>query len=113
MIPPGIPDFLTRTRLVDGGLVKLTGRAWAGRLGASKVEVSTDGGNTWSEARLVEQPYPFVWRAWSFDWDACPGKYTLCVCATDSKGNVQPVAQPWNYQGVGNNMVQRVDVIVK
>ena len=31
MIPPGIPDFLTRTRLVPSGPVPLTGRAWAGR----------------------------------------------------------------------------------
>ena len=31
MVPPGIPDFLTRTRLLDAGQVTLTGRAWAGR----------------------------------------------------------------------------------
>ncbi len=44
MIPPGIPDFVTRTRLVEAGPVTLTGRAWAGRLGVSRVEVSADGG---------------------------------------------------------------------
>jgi len=32
--------------------------------------------------------------------------------ATDAAGNVQPVDQPWNYQGMENNMVQRVDVLV-
>ena len=52
MIPPGIPDFLTRTRLVERGPVTLTGRAWAGRSGISRVEVSLDGGSAWSEAEL-------------------------------------------------------------
>ena len=34
MIPPGIPDFLTRTRLVQAGPVNLRGRAWGGRWGS-------------------------------------------------------------------------------
>ena len=33
MLPPGIPDFLTRVRLVEAGSVTLTGRAWVGRGG--------------------------------------------------------------------------------
>ena len=52
MSPPGIPDFLTRTRLVEAGRVTLAGRAWAGRDGISRVEVSTDGGESWAAAKL-------------------------------------------------------------
>ncbi len=33
--------------------------------------------------------------------------------ATDSAGEVQPLVQPWNYQGLGNNLVQRVQVSVR
>ena len=113
MIPPGIPDFLTRTRLVEAGPVVLQGRAWAGRLGVSRVEVSADGGATWSEAQMEEQGAAYAWRQWSRRWDAQPGRYTLCVRATDAKGNIQPVDQPWNYQGMSNNMVHRVDVVVE
>jgi len=113
MIPPGIPDFLTRSRLVEAGPVTLTGRAWAGRLGVSQVEVSVDGASTWSEAQLGEQVSTYAWRAWSFQWPAEPGRYTLCVRATDTQGSSQPVTQQWNFQGMGNNMVQRVDVIVE
>ena len=51
MIPPGIPDFMTRIRLVDAGSVTLEGRAWAGRLGVDRVEVSADNGETWRDAR--------------------------------------------------------------
>ena len=113
MIPPGIPDFMTRTRLVEAGTVTLTGRAWAGRLGVSRVEISVDGGSTWSETQLEEHVSKYAWRGWSFAWDAVPGRHTLCVRATDSEENVQPVDQPWNFQGMGNNTVQRVDVVVE
>jgi len=113
MAPPGIPDFLTRIRLVKAGLVFISGRAWAGRLGIAKVEVSGDGAATWSEADLGEGSPPYAWRAWSWRWTATPGRHTLCVRATDQQGNVQPVEQPWNYQGMGNNMVQRVQVLVE
>lgn len=112
MIPPGVPDFLTRMRVVESGEVTLTGRAWAGRLAVSRVEVSADGGRTWSDGILGQQVGPYAWRSWSFDWQAQPGQHTLCVRATDTEGNVQPVDQPWNYQGMGNNMIQRVDVVV-
>lgn len=113
VLPPGIPDFVTRVRLLEPGEVTLTGRAWAGRLAVSRVEVSVDGGATWADAELGEQVSPFAWREWSFRWRATSGRHTLCVRATDSEGNVQPVEQPWNIHGMGNNMVQRVDVIVE
>ena len=113
MVPPGVPDFLTRTRLVEAGPVLLSGRAWAGRTGISRVEVSTDGGSSWSDARLEDEVSPYAWRGWFLDWEAVPGNYTLCVRATDTEGNAQPVTQTWNYHGMGNNIVQRVDVVVE
>jgi DMSO/TMAO reductase YedYZ molybdopterin-dependent catalytic subunit len=113
MIPPGIPDFMTRTRLLSAGTVTLTGKAWAGRLMVSRVEVSADGGSSWSDAKLGEQVSPHAWRTWTFLWSATPGTHTLCVRATDSKGNVQPMKQQWNFGGYGNNSVQRVTVIVE
>lgn len=113
MIPPGIPDFLTRIRLVQSGPITLSGRAWAGRLGVSQVEISEDDGETWSEAQLEEPLSPYAWQGWSIIWRARPGTYNLCVRATDTEGNSQPVAQPWNNQGLGNNMVQRVEVVVE
>lgn len=113
MIPPGIPDFMTRDRLVDAGPVTLTGKAWAGHGGVSRVEVSVDGGATWSEARLDESASPFAWRSWTFAWNATPGAYMLQVRASDADGNVQPAVQQWNFGGYGNNGVQRVNVIVR
>ena len=113
MIPPGVPDFMTRTRLVEPGPVTIAGRAWAGRLNVSGVEWSVDGGSTWSEAQLGEPVSPYAWRTWTFHWNAKPGMYTLCVRAIDSEGNVQPLDQQWNFGGYGNNGVQRVNVVVE
>ena len=112
MVPPGIPDFFTRTRLVEAGSVRLTGRAWAGRLAVAGIEVSTDGGKVWAEATLGKPVGRYAWCEWSYEWQAEPGTYVLCVRARDGAGNVQPDAL-WNYQGMGNNMVQRVDVVVE
>jgi len=113
MAPPGIPDFATRVRLAEAGQHTIAGRAWAGRLGITRVEVSDDGGKTWSDASLEEPVSEHAWRGWSWRWEAKPGRRTLCVRAWDSEGNAQPVDQSWTYQGMGNNMVQRVDVIVE
>jgi len=113
MVPPGIPDFLTRTRLLEAGQVTLTGRAWSGRASISRVEVSTDGGASWSDAQLAPEQSQFAWRGWSSQWNATPGNHKLLVRATDSNGNRQPVEPEWNIQGMGNNMAQEVDVVVE
>jgi DMSO/TMAO reductase YedYZ molybdopterin-dependent catalytic subunit len=112
MIPPGVPDFMTRARLLAAGAVTLTGRAWAGPLHVSRVEVSTDGGPTWADASLEDETSRFAWRGWSFPWTAEPGRYNLMVRATDERGRRQPETE-WNYFGMGNNMVQSVEVIVE
>jgi sulfane dehydrogenase subunit SoxC len=113
MIPPGIPDFMTRARLVHAGQVTLSGKAWAGPRSIARVEVSVDAGSTWSEAQLGEALSSFAWRTWTFVWNARPGACILCVRATDSDGSVQPLEQQWNFGGYGNNGVQRISVIVE
>ena len=113
MLPPGMPDFMTRTRLVNAGAVTLTGKAWAGRLRVSRVEVSADDGLTWRDAELGAEVGGFAWRNWSYRWEARPGRHFLRVRATDEHGNRQPTAQAWTLQGMGNNMAQRVEVVVR
>jgi sulfane dehydrogenase subunit SoxC len=113
MIPPGFPEFLSRTRFVDAGSVHLEGRAWSGWGAVERVEVSADGGATWVDAFLDDPVGEFAWSAWSFDWNAQPGEYELSCRATDAAGNTQPLAADWNYDGVCNNGVQRVRVVVR
>jgi sulfane dehydrogenase subunit SoxC len=113
MTPPGIPDFLTRERSLEPGPCTVRGRAWSGLGRIVRVEVSDDGGASWSDARLGPEPGRWEWRAWEWDWDPSePGAYELCCRATDSAGNGQPLAAPWNLGGYANNEVQRVPVLV-
>ena len=111
MVPPGIPDFMSRARFVAPGRHPIEGRAWSGRAAVTRVEFSDDGGATWADAALEPAVSPFAWRGWRHDWDATAGEHELCVRATDAAGNVQPQDQSWNREGVMNNAVQRVHVV--
>jgi sulfane dehydrogenase subunit SoxC len=114
MVPPGIPDFITRVRLLPPGSVTLEGRAWSGRGPIEQVEVSTDGGATWARARLESPVSVHAWRRWTFAWEGAePGEHELVCRATDAAGNTQPVEPAWNYKGHMNNLVQRVRVLVR
>ena len=114
LAPPGMPDFMTRERFVRTGPVVLTGRAWSGGAPVNRVEVSTDGGRSWSDAGVAapDPVHPYAWQAWSYDWTASPGRHELLVRATDESGDTQPVEQDWNLQGLANNLAQRVPVTV-
>jgi DMSO/TMAO reductase YedYZ molybdopterin-dependent catalytic subunit len=111
LVPPGFPDFLTRTRTVDAGRVMLAGRAWSGLAPIARVEVGID--DDWRDATLGPELGRFAWRAWSCAWDATRGAHVLACRATDEAGNVQPLDEPWNLQGMGNNLVQNVTVAVR
>ncbi|HJP32779.1 MAG TPA: hypothetical protein QGF95_19710, partial [Candidatus Latescibacteria bacterium] len=67
------------------------GVAMAGEDPVSLVEVSTDGGGSWSEAHILSRPEPNVWVSWAFAW-ALPasGRYEILARATDSAGFRQP-----------------------
>jgi sulfane dehydrogenase subunit SoxC len=113
MVPPGIPDFDTRARIVSAGPCTLEGRAWSGWAPINRVEVSTDGGETWGEAELEPLGSRWAWRGWRHAWDADePGEYVLCCRATDEAGNAQPDDAIWNVGGYSNNALQRVPVTV-
>jgi DMSO/TMAO reductase YedYZ molybdopterin-dependent catalytic subunit len=112
LMPPGIPEFLTRERTVAAGEVLVGGRAWSGFAPIAAVEVSDDGGSTWAPAELEPVGEPWAWRGWSYRWDARPGEHLLCSRARDEAGNEQPVEPPWNLGGYANNAVQKVRVVV-
>ncbi len=111
MIPPGHPDFATRRRFVRPGEVELRGRAWSGSGAVERVEVGVDG--AWADATLEPPVGEYAWRGWSFRWRAAPGDHVLSCRASDASGQVQPLEQSWNFQGMGNNLVQTVPVTVR
>jgi DMSO/TMAO reductase YedYZ molybdopterin-dependent catalytic subunit len=113
MIPPGIPEFLSRSRVVEAGPCEIRGRAWSGGAEIAGVDVSTDGGRTWAAAELGDTALGrWAWRSWQFAWDAEPGEHELCCRARDAAGSEQPLEPRWNLGGYVYNAVQRVSVTV-
>ena len=55
MVPPGIPDFYTRTRVADAGSIEVTGRAWSGAAPIVRVELGVDG--VWRDAVVEGRQY--------------------------------------------------------
>ncbi len=74
----------------DGAVVVLGGWAFAGSRGISKVEISADGGKTWSPAAVKEALGENCWQFWAAEWKPpAPGEYSLKVRAIDGKGVMQ------------------------
>lgn len=115
MIPPGNPDFATRERTVTASApVTVRGRAWSGFGPIERVEVSVDGGSSWSDAQISPPASRWAWCGWEWRWDpAAAGTFELCCRATDGAGNTQPLRASWNLGGYANNEVQRVPVTVR
>ena len=98
------PDFIVPTRSrIDApddwssvSLGKLTARievkgiAYGGDRGISRVEISFDSGQTWSDAEIYYSGGKLAWSLWKAQWTpAAPGDYMLVVRATDGEGDVQ------------------------
>jgi hypothetical protein len=75
------------------------GAAWAGETEVAEIAVSTDGGQTWTEAEFLDRVQRYAWRRWNFDWliPKKPGQYTLLSRAKDAKGDAQPDKHDRNY----------------
>jgi sulfite oxidase len=95
------------------GRLAVHGAAWAGEADVVKVEISTDGGATWSPAQLGRDQSHYAWRLWSYDWKpGKPGDYIVQSRATDSQGRTQPATPIWNPSGYLYNAVDQVNVHV-
>lgn len=82
-------DTVFGDRSIPPGRTPVGGVAWAPHRGIKRVEVSTDDGESWNEARLAEQLDVDTWRQYVYEWDAEPGEHTLKVRATDGEGETQ------------------------
>jgi DMSO/TMAO reductase YedYZ molybdopterin-dependent catalytic subunit len=86
-------DTISAGDNLSAGKNPIGGIAWAPHRGIEKVEVSTDGGQTWNTARLAKQLAEDTWRQYVYDWEANPGDYTIQVRATDGNGETQTASK--------------------
>jgi DMSO/TMAO reductase YedYZ molybdopterin-dependent catalytic subunit len=112
LVPPGSPDFMSRTRLVRSGVHLLEGRAWSGWGRVTRVEVSEDDGRTWWPAELEDPVARHAWQRFAVTWQADPGEHLLRVRAEDETGRVQPMVGSWSTGGFANNADAAVRVVV-
>ena len=82
-----------RNEAAGAGFYEVTGLAWSGRGKIARVEVSTDGGKTWSLAALQDPVLPICQTRFRFPWiwDGTPA--VLQSRATDETGYTQPTHQ--------------------
>ncbi|CAI5743922.1 unnamed protein product [Peronospora destructor] len=108
----------------DSSIVTVKGYAWSGGgRNIIRVDISADGGKTWTPAELHEsgkrQKYnrAWAWTPWELDVEVPPGIKRLDIMckAVDASYNVQPdtIAPIWNMRGVLNNAWHRIHVLVE
>ena len=102
----------------NNGSVLLGGYAYAGDRSISKVEVSTDGGNTWQTATLKPPLANNTWALWAYNWQpSAPGSYSIYARATDgtwSRADLKSDGYlPQRCNRLCNDLGQRFDLATK
>lgn len=100
-------------RVPLGSAYPLEGIAFDGGHGIKQVQVSTDGGATWKEARLDRDLGRYSFRRWRAEWTPPDrGSYRLQVRAANQAGETQPVTPVWNRSGYMQNIIEAIRVTV-
>jgi DMSO/TMAO reductase YedYZ molybdopterin-dependent catalytic subunit len=99
---------------VSAGTTPVTGAAWTGTGTVTQVEISSDGGRTWQQARFTSEARPGAWRLWEADAAIrSSGEQRVRARATDTAGHTQPEQAAPNPGGYGNNSIHEVRVNVR
>jgi sulfane dehydrogenase subunit SoxC len=90
------------------GYVQITGLAWSGGGAITKVEVSTDGGRSWKEAKLQTPVHTKAHTRFTFDW-VWDGEETVIMSrSTDDQGDVQlSRAELYDHWGITGEAAQK------
>lgn len=89
---------------LKAGMTQIHGVAFAGMQPVQGVEVSVDGGATWSRAQLIGPDLGrFAWRQFVLPVRLAPGTHVLASRATDAAGHAQPAEREENIRGYNNN----------
>jgi DMSO/TMAO reductase YedYZ molybdopterin-dependent catalytic subunit len=89
----------------------IRGYAWSGHGPVARVEVSTDGGTTWRDARLGAAISPAAWREWTVEWMPDRGEHELIARAIDAAGEAQPLQARRDPLGYENNAAQPARIV--
>jgi sulfite oxidase len=95
---------------------QVTIRGWAlagGGREIARVEVSADGGGTWTTAERGSCESGWTWCFWGVPLNLPPGEHEILCRAFDAAAQTQPAhpSQVWNFKGYANNAWHRVRVV--
>jgi sulfane dehydrogenase subunit SoxC len=80
-------------KLPERGWYEITGLAWSGGGAVRKVEVSTDGGKSWKDAKLKGTPQPMAHTRFGYMWNWDGDEHVILSRTTDAIGQVQPTRE--------------------
>ena len=90
------------------GYVQITGLAWSGGGAVRQVDISTDGGKTWKEAKLNSPVLPKAHTRFTFDWAWNGDEAELMSRCTDDQNDVQPSrAELYKNWGIGDEEAKK------
>jgi sulfite oxidase len=101
---------------VEAGPLSIKGYALSsGGRSIERVEVSLDGGESWTIAELEPERGRWAWRFWEATLAVDRGEREIVARAWDSAANTQPeeARRIWNFKGYVNNAWHRIRVKVK
>jgi DMSO/TMAO reductase YedYZ molybdopterin-dependent catalytic subunit len=120
----GLKSMVTRC-LRSGDGWELQGWAWGGDAPAERIEISTDGGGSWTAAELKnvrhspaladlpDEAFGGAWYTFSMNWRPSPGRYRIASRAYDAEGRLQPMQLDPKVKGHFNQcQVKWRDVVV-
>lgn len=82
-------DFPRNHDLLPTGATRMGGVAFAGARGVAKIELSTDGGQTWQQGNIRQPLGPYAWVLWTAEPQLIEGDHQVLVRATDGQGKTQ------------------------
>ena len=94
---------------------RVHGAAWAGESEVRRVEVSNDGGKSWTEATMLDKAAAYTWQRWEYHWQTPEraGRRMLMARATDAKGRTQPMKRDEDLRDAMISHVLPVEVEVR
>jgi DMSO/TMAO reductase YedYZ molybdopterin-dependent catalytic subunit len=108
-----ITSHVAGETLARGRHVRLDGKAWDNGAGIERVEISTDGRQSWRDAQLGRDLGRFAWREFSLPLDTSrTGPLEVAVRARSRSGLQQPEKLTFNAAGYHDNIVQSVSLRV-
>ena len=77
------------------GYFEMRGLSWSGGGKIRRVEITTDGGQTWKDAQIQDPVFSKAATRWVFPWNWNGEEVVIASRATDERGGTQPTTSVW------------------